>query len=107
MGLFLDAIQEGNKSNSRRQRGEYIYHFNASHIILGPLHRRACATSAYLLFGAAELEYNILGPIVAALDPILNIVTSMSSLCFEMGILLKQEQWDSKRELTGGYFVPK
>jgi len=60
-----------------------------------------------LLFGAAELEYNILGPIVAALDPILNIVTSMSSLCFEMGILLKQEQWDSKRELTGGYFVPK
>jgi len=83
MGLFLDAIQEGNKSNSRRQRGEYIYHFNASHIILGPLHRRACATFAYLLFGAAELEYNILGPIVAALDPILNIVTSIPSLCFE------------------------
>jgi len=60
-----------------------VYHFNASLIILGPLHRRACATSARLLFSAAELKYNILRPIIAALDPILNIVTSIPSLCFE------------------------
>jgi len=62
---------------------ESIYHVNASHIIFGLLHRRVCATSDRLLFDAAELEYNILGPIIAALDPILNIVTSIPSLCFE------------------------
>jgi len=80
--LFLDAIQEGNKSNSRRQRGEYItstLHLSYSgHYIAEPVQLLPACFSAQ-----AELKYNILGPIIAALDPILNIVTSIPSLCFE------------------------